>query len=235
MNLKKKRNNLTDKKMTKETQDKLFSLYISKDDVREVMHSPWLDEKTGKVVASNGRHVIAISKETTVGEFPTRRMLASSIEGTRLGRVSVAALKEALGKLPQEDEYITTYEGRDCEECEGTGMVTVEYRSKDGDEYDIECDCPICEGTGWKEQPRIEKTGRTIPAANATININGYYMNWKYIDALCQACALVGVDSIECLISNFSGMLTFRLTNNICVGIMRTTDSGTNTIKVEIQ
>jgi hypothetical protein len=219
--------------MTKETQDKLFSLYIGKDDVREVMQSPWLDEKNGKVMASNGRHFLAISKEATVGEFPTRRMFASSIEGTRLGRISVAALKEALGKLPQEDEYITTYEGRDCEECEGTGMVTVEYRSKDGDEYDIECDCPICEGTGWKEQPRIEKTGRTIPAADATININGYYMAWNYIDTLCQACALVGVDSVDCFTSNITDLLTFRLTDNICVGIMRKTEPGSYTIKVE--
>lgn len=219
--------------MTREEQDKLFSLYISKDETRGSLLSPWLDEKTGKVVASNGRHLIAISKETTVGEFPTRRLLASSIEGTRLGRISVTTLKEALGKFPQEDEYITTYEGRDCEECEGTGMVTAEYRSKDGDEYDIECDCPICGGTGWKEHPRMEKTGRTIPVALATVNIIGYYMAWDYVDALCQACDLVGVDSIECLTSNIPDMLTFRLTNNICVGIMRLTNSGTNTIKVE--
>lgn len=218
--------------MTKETQDKLFSLYISKDDVREVMQSPWLDEKNGKVMASNGRHLLAISKEATVGEFPTRRMLASSIEGTRL--LSVAALKEALGKLPQEDEYITTYEGRDCEECEGTGMVTVEYRSKDGDEYDIECDCPICEGSGWKEQPRMEKTGRTIPVALATINITGFYLDWEYIDTLCQACALVGVDSIECFTSDIPDLLTFKLTENISVGIMRmVTPQNTNSIKIE--
>lgn len=220
--------------MTKETQDKLFSLYISKDDVREVMQSPWLDEKNGKVMASNGRHLVAISKEAVVGEFPTRRMLASSIEDTRLGGISVAALKEALGKLPQEDEYITTYEGRDCEECEGTGMVTAEYRSKDGDEYDIECDCPICEGTGWKEQPRMEKTGRTIPVALATININGFYLDWKYIDTLCQACALVGVDSIECFTCDIPNLLTFKLTENISVGIMRMlTPQNTNSIKIE--
>lgn len=220
--------------MNKETQDKLFSLYINKDDVREAMRSPWLDEKNGKVMASNGRHLIAISKETTVGEFPTRRMLASSIEGTRLGRIPVAALKEALGKLPQEDEYITTYEGRDCEECEGTGMVTVEYHSKDGDEYDIECDCPICEGSGWKEQPRKEKTGRTIPEALACININGLYLDWKYIDTLCQACAIVGVDSLECLTPDITDLLTFKLTENISVGIMRMFASQeTNSIKIE--
>lgn len=220
--------------MTKETQDKLFSLYISKDDVREVMQSPWLDEKNGKVMASNGRHFLAISKEATVGEFPTRRMFTYSIEGTRLGGISVATLKEALGKLPQEDEYITTYEGRDCEECEGTGMVTAEYHSKDGDEYDIECDCPICEGTGWKEQARMEKTGRTIPVALATININGYYMAWDYIDTLCQACAIVGVDSIECFTSGITDLLTFKLTENISVGIMRMlTPQNTNSIKIE--
>lgn len=219
--------------MTKETQDKLFSLYISKDEVMEVMRTPWLDEENGKVMASNGRHFLAISKEATVGEFPTRRMLASSIEGTRLGRISVVALKETLGELPQEDEYITTYEGRDCEECEGTGMVTAEYLSKDGDEYDIECDCPICEGSGWKEQPRMEKTGRTIPVALATININGFYLGWEYIDTLCQACALVGVDSVDCFTSNITDLLTFRLTDNICVGIMRRIKSGNYTIKVE--
>lgn len=220
--------------MNKETQDTLFSLYINKDDVREALRSPWLDEKNGKVMASDGRHLLAISKETTVGEFPTRRMLTYSIEGTRLGRMAVAALKEALGKFPQEDEYITTYEGRDCEECEGTGMVTAEYRSKDGDEYDIECDCPICEGTGWKEQPRMEKTGRTIPVALATININGYYMAWDYIDTLCQACAIVGVDSIECFTSGIPDSLTFKLTDNISVGIMRVLASqNTNSIKIE--
>lgn len=207
--------------MTKETQDKLFSLYIGEDDVREVMQSPWLDEKNGKVMASNGRHFLAISKEATVGEFPTRRMFPSRIEGTRLGGISVAALKEALGKLPQEDEYITTYEGRDCEECEGTGMVTAEYRSKDGDEYDIECDCPICEGTGWKEQPRMEKTGRTIPVATAAICVGDHYMDWKYIDSLCQACALVGIDNIEIFTSNRQDLLLFKLTDNISVGIMR--------------
>lgn len=220
--------------MTKEEQDKLFSLYINKDEIRKNLLSPWLDERDGRVIASNGRHLLAISKETTVGEFPTRRMLASSIEGTRLGRISVTALKEALGKLPQEDEYITTYEGRDCEECEGTGMVTAEYRSRDGDEYEIECDCPICDGSGWKEQPRKEKTGRTIPVARATININGFYMDWKYIDTLCQACAIVGVDSIECFTSGIKDLLTFKLTENISVGIMRiSAPQNTNSIKIE--
>lgn len=219
--------------MTREEQDKLFLLYINKDEVREALRSPWLDERNDKVMASNGQHLLAISKETTVGEFPTRRMLAPITEGTRLGRIPVAALKEALGKLPQEDEYITTYEGRDCEECEGTGMVTAEYRSKDGDEYCIECDCPICEGSGWKEQPRKEKTGRTIPVALTTININGYHMAWNYIDTLCQACALVEVDSIDCFTTNMPNLLTFRLTDNICVGIMRTIESGSYTINVE--
>lgn len=207
--------------MTKETQDKLFSLYISKDEIRGSLLSPWLDEENGKVMASNGRHLIAISKDSTVGEFPTRRMLAPIVEGTRLGRISVTALKEALAKLPQEDEYITTYEGRDCEECEGTGMVTAEYLSKDGDEYDIECDCPICDGTGWKEQPRMEKTGRTIPVATAAICVGDHYMDWKSIDSLCQACALVGIDNIEIFTSNRQDLLVFKLTDNISVGIMR--------------
>jgi hypothetical protein len=232
VNLKKKRNNLTDKKMTKETQDKLFSLYINKDEVRKEMRTPWYDKRTDSIMASDGRQLIAIRKSATIGDFPTSDINPFPLIGKTLGLISVSELKDALLKLSTWDETLTHEEEMDCEECGGKGFVEYIYTSKDGEEYCVEDACPICNGSGKTIRHKYIKTGRKIPAKDATITIGTYNISWRYMENVCKVCDLVSSDMVLCTeISQDCVMLSIN--GDIAVLIMRHLREGENNATIE--
>lgn len=218
--------------MTKETQDKLFSLYINKDEVREAMRTPWYDKRTDSIMASDGRQLIAIRKSATIGDFPTSDINPLPLAGKTLGQISVSELKDALLKLSTWDETVTHEEEMDCEECGGKGIVEYIYISKDDEEYCIEDECPICNGSGKTIRHKYVKTGRKVPAKGATITIGKYNLSWRCIENVCKVCDLVSSDMVLCTeISQDCVMLSIN--GDIAVLIVRCLRKGENNATIE--
>lgn len=206
--------------MTKETQDKLFSLYINNDEVRKEMRTPWYDKRTDSIMASDGRQLIAIRKSATIGDFPTSDINPFSLTGKMLGLISVSELKDALLKLSTWDETVPHEEEMDCEECGGKGFVEYIYTSKDDEKYVTEDECPICNGSGKTIRYKYVETGRKIPAKDATITIGKYILSWRYIENVCKVCDLVNAEMVLCTeISQDCVMLSIN--GDIAVLIMR--------------
>lgn len=217
--------------MTKETQDKLFSLYINKDEVRKEMRTPWYDMRTDSIVASDGRQLIAIRKSVTIGDFPTLDINPFPLAGKTLGLISVSDLKDALLTLSTWDEIVDHEEEVDCEECEGKGIVEYIYTSKDDEEYVTVDECPICNGSGKTIRHKYVETGRKMPAKGATITIGKYNLSWRYIENVCKVCDLVNSDTVLCTeISQYCAMLSIN--GDIAVLIMRT-EEGENSATIE--
>lgn len=208
--------------MTKEEQDKLFSLYINKDEIRQNLLSPWYEKNADMVMASDGRQLIAIRKDATVGgDFPTLAQNPIPLMGKSLGMISVRDMKDALLMLSTQDEAIAHEEEMDCEECGGKGIVEYVYTTKDNEEYYIDDDCPICNGTGKTIWYKYVETGRKVPAKDATITIGKYPLSWRYIDNLCKVCDLVNTDMVEC-VDVYRDCILFLLNADIIVVIMKT-------------
>lgn len=217
--------------MTKEIQDKLFSLYINKDDVRKEMRTPWYDKRTNSIVASDGRQLIAIRKSVTIGDFPTLDINPFPLAGKTLGLISVSELKDALLTLSTCDEVVAHEEEMDCEECGGKGFVEYIYTSKDDEDYCVEDECPICNGSGKTIRYKYEETGRKVPAKGATITIGKYNLSWRYIENVCKVCDLVNSDTVLCTeISQYCAMLSIN--RDIAVLIMRM-EKGENNATIE--
>jgi hypothetical protein len=207
--------------MTREEQDKLFSLYINKDEIRKNLRSPWYEKNADMVMASDGHQLIAIRKDATVGDFPTLAQNPVPLMGKSLGILSVRDMKEALLTLSTQDEEVAHEEEMDCEECGGKGIVEYTYTSKDNEEYYIEGECPICDGSGKTIRYKYVKTGRKVPSKYATITIGKYSLSWKYIENLCKVCDLVNTDKVEC-VDVYRDCTLFLLNADIIVIIMRT-------------
>lgn len=207
--------------MTKETQDKLFSLYINKDEIRKNLQTPWYDKNADMVMASDGHQLIAIRKDAIVGDFPTLAQNPVPLMGKSFGIISVRDMKEALLTLSTQDEEVAHEEEMDCEECGGKGIVEYVYTTKDNEEYYTEDDCPICDGSGKTKWYKYVKTGRKVPSKYATITIGKYSLSWIYIENLCKVCDLVATDKVEC-VDVYRDCVLFILNADIIVIIMRT-------------
>lgn len=63
--------------------------------------------------------------------------------------------------------------GIECEECEGDGIVSVEYYSaKRNKSYNIDCECPICEGSGFEMNEIIKEKS---PYFRIDIGLSTFY------------------------------------------------------------
>lgn len=211
----------------------LFDLFVCEDDIRVWTRTPFVDEVDGRVIATNGYILVAVDKGMVDGDYPVIKKLSEPITSVEVrDSIAVSAFEDALQALPQEDEYTTTYEGKICEECDGRGMVTAEYTSKDLNIYDIEVECPVCEGTGYAVEPVQNKTGRTIPTVGCCLSVDGRLMDWRYVDTLCRACHILGVTHVTH--SRGVNKEIFGLGDNIHVGIMtRLTATNVREVKTE--
>ena len=131
------------------SEKELLDLFCSKseNEIRPVLHYPWLQD--GYVCASDGRILIRIAETLCDGEYseePDGKKPPKVSEVIRQPNVCIPVtrqmLETAISKTPKEEK------DRTCPECGGDGSVSYEYHDREDVRWSKECECPCCDGTG---------------------------------------------------------------------------------------
>lgn len=81
----------------------------------------------------------------------------------------------------------------ECEECHGKGEVRVEYTAKNGEEYNLPADCPICSGTGRVYLHPDQK----VPVDNFPVLIDGQYFRSDIIYKILRIMQLLDIERMS--------------------------------------
>lgn len=195
----------------------IFDLFVdAKTTFRDVLKTPFIHEKDGRVWASNGTMLIMVNPECVSGKYDTGDYkLSVSTRDYNCDKVLlVSDLQDALKRCPHEPET----QAIQCPECDGTGEISVKYKAEyDGYVYEIECMCPICDSTGTIGE---EETGNMIPEKGSLIKFRKGYFNWRHIDTLIKACEILKVDKIKLVRTGTISMSIIELSKDIHICFM---------------
>lgn len=147
--------------------DELLLLFVSTDEMRPKFMKPWREHDY--VFASETHIIIRINGNLTETEYPaydtpeTNRLFPA---GAPDGTVLFSDLEAVLAKAPMEDEMDGEDEEIKCEECDGEGTVTWDYKT-----WSREFDCPACNGRGYTGIRKAKPTGRKIIDSRAGVMV----------------------------------------------------------------
>ena len=203
----------------------IFDLFVAdKDEFRDILKTPFINEDDGRVWATDGYVLIAVKPDCVSRKYET----SDFGRGMHLGvtncdeLLSVSALQDALKRCPQEPEMkIKSVKTVRCPECEGTGMVTASYEADYDDHvYEIEVDCPICDGEGTIEEEVKEPTGNSFPTIDSIIKLGKAYFRCFRIDKIVKACEMLKIEIIKLVRTSIVGPSTFELDKDIHICVM---------------
>lgn len=201
-------------------EEELLSLFYDKENyMRPIMSAPYL--KNGYVCATEGHILIRIKAETLSGEYNEIESLNILWPADTCNFIiSLQEIETALSSIPQVEEEKQIGKDIECEECEGVGLVEWRYEDKSGRCHYDDCDCPICDGSGYESRARYEKTGRMIPDEKCHIAVRDSVLRVRCISTLMQAMRIIGVDEVRCVHQDIYDPCAFRIDDNIEILIM---------------
>lgn len=143
-----------------------------------------------KVVATDGYIMLIVDRKLLRCKYETDKLNIpqQSCESISIP-ISFAAIDDAYNQLELVPEEVSEDgKDKDCPECLGEGKVEFEYNAENGETYYHECDCPICEGTGIREDYVPVKTGRMLVPEGSVFIMHRTYFDarrvWKVVEAL---------------------------------------------------
>lgn len=201
-------------------EQELLSLFYDKDnEMRPDLAAPYL--KKGYVCATDAHILIRIKAEMLIGKYKEIQSCNISFPADNCDFiVSLQDIETALSNIPQIEEEEKIGKDIDCEECDGEGVVEWEYRCKRGQDYCREFECPVCEGSGYKQRAIYKKTGNMVPDKGYPIGIRKVVFKTKYIEILGKTMRVIGVDKVRCVYQDYGEPCVFRVDNNIEIIIM---------------
>lgn len=197
----------------------LLSLFVASDnELREVLKKPYTNN--GFVFASDSRIIIRINPEILSEEYPECPKLGLGLPKKNLSvKISLKAIKEVLSELPKTDiEFV----GDDifCDECDAGGAVCWEYQDRNGKYHEQLFHCPICGGSGYIKRKKEIHTGNFVPNLDLVIGIGDSSYKARYVDIVCRAMEMLGVDEITLLHQGEYEMMLLQVDENIHIGVM---------------
>lgn len=187
-----------------QNQKEILDLFVGHEPLRPILHKPF--RQGGYIFASNGKVIIRVDQK--IVDRPEQFEATDKVNALTLFHhgdncdVTITAdkLTEVLGRVPQ---------GVSCQDCSGTGHVDFSFRSRRGNKYYIESECPVCDGTGIIDPyfKYVTKLGK------------GYYV-MNHLSVLLQTAKLMGLDTITKVHDSDSLMNIFRFTPEVTVGIV---------------
>ncbi len=197
----------------------LLSLFVASDnELREVLKHPYTNN--GFVFASDGYIMARVNPEILSEKYPECPQLRLAFPKNDLNvKISLKAIKEVLSELPKTDiEFV----GDDifCDECDADGNVYWEYQDSNGKYYENLFACPICGGSGYIERQREIHTGNFVQNLDLVIGIGDFSYKACYVDIVCRAMEMLGVDEITLLHQGEYEIMLLQVDENIHIGVM---------------
>jgi hypothetical protein len=156
----------------------ILNNFCSQDELRPWMKHPF--NAFGKTLATNGWVLIATPKISEYLDNTDKIKNVYPVVHNMQKIYDVATLETALAKFPTEDEFDSVISK--CNACNGDGVVDFEF-SYNGKTYEIEEDCPVCDGEGEIETFSDVPNGKKRYDETKLIKINECGLSaWRVAD-----------------------------------------------------
>lgn len=195
---------------------KLLDLFVDKENIfKPECEKPY--RKDGYVYATNGKKLIKIREDIIKGEYDTTDRMELDIPDSNCNYIIAAEdIEEVLSTIEKVDEIIYVGHDVECPECGGEGTVTWKYTDRNWEDYELEEDCPVCDGSGYIEKEKHVKTGRVIPRLGAIVRVGKNNITADNLNVLLNAMRIIGVNEVSLIYQK--GVLNhFRIDENISV------------------
>lgn len=176
---------------------KLFSLFIDKSNGRKEISEPF--ESEGWIAATESHICILVRPEYLKQSYEPNGIKVSKILSDPNIDIVITRtqLMNAINKVSSVIEKQVVRPAIECDECDGTGMVTWDYEDSELYTHHQDFDCPICNGTGNKYEAIIKPTGRMIPCQECAIGIYEQQFQALKILTICDAMQILGIDKLR--------------------------------------
>lgn len=194
---------------------KLLDLFIDNENIfHPEYNNPYRND--GYVYATNTRKMIRIKENAVRGDYKTAEIALNIAKNNCNYTITAENIEKVLSAIPQIEEIMSVGNNIKCSECDGEGTVTWKYTDKNWNDYEIEEDCPVCEGVGYIEKERQIKTGRIIPNPNTVVKVGKNNIMATNLQVLLDAMRIIGVMEVR-LVCQKGVINHFRIDRNISV------------------
>lgn len=201
--------------------EELLEMFVSKEKewpTREFLHRPFYNPITDTVCASEGHMFVSVNPHKTNGKYDYHNLPVSLVGLEHIGSITVSEIESLLSQLPNKKATKETEKSITCPECAGTGEVSVSYIADYNDEeYDLECECPICCGCGCIT--KVEEVPTEETYRSGLIRVVTMYCQAKYIESIVKACKLLDIEKIGISNDRKGYIIVFTLDEDTLAGI----------------
>lgn len=170
---------------------KALKLICSNDDLRKWMTEPF---SVGNHTAStNGWSLLVIEKKSDYPDMSEKTKSVYPVELSFTNKLEIAKVKEAIRKIPLIDCYDKVISK--CDACYGNGNVDFEFEHK-GRTYEVESECPVCDGEGQTEQISKTPNGKKEIDVSKYVRLGVDRLNIERLFELIKVAELKGVDEV---------------------------------------
>lgn len=168
-------------------EEELFALVCDTAAINAKFPKPFLNKGDGNVWATDGKILLIINPERLKQKYKIDSFeIILETKGCAASTVRLEDIEKALDECPQKE--ITTH--KTCNECDSSGYVRWIYQGSDGEQYEEDFECPVCNGSCLE----TKGTGKFHAAPYSVIKIGEAYFLAEYIEKLKKAMQLLNQD-----------------------------------------
>jgi hypothetical protein len=196
--------------MKKTKLNQAFEMFLGNDEMRPILNNPFI--LNGYTYATDSNVLIRTKNENIDFKFENKAEGKTPNAETLFKEKTLNKVMDFSGldfeSLKTADELIDSGEDIACEECEGEGEVEWKF-----EQHTNKFECPICDGSGFKEETKRIKSGNKTFESNTYLKINNsfFYINIFY--KLMKCAKLVGGDIVLTNGVQYSDPMIFEVGN----------------------
>lgn len=161
---------------------------------------------------------VSVNPHKTNGEYDYHNLSVSLAGLEHIGSITVSKMESLLCQLTNKNVTKKTEKSIVCPECHGGGYVSATYTADyDDEEYEVECECPICSGCG--NITKVEEAPTEETYRSGLIRVGTMYCKAKYIETIVKACKLLDKEKIDISNDKENRIIIFTLDEDTQAGI----------------